>query len=58
MPAANIASRRVAEVRDVPDARLELLRSEAEDVYLCFNTKQEDQGVVNAARLKELLGMT
>jgi uncharacterized protein YecE (DUF72 family) len=36
--------------------RLEQLRSEAEDVYLCFNTKQEDQGVVNAARLKAMLG--
>jgi uncharacterized protein YecE (DUF72 family) len=35
--------------------RLQKLRSEAENLYLCFNTKQEDQGVVNAAKLKELL---
>jgi uncharacterized protein YecE (DUF72 family) len=36
--------------------RLEQLRSEAKDVYLCFNTKQEDQGVVNAAKLKGMVG--
>jgi uncharacterized protein YecE (DUF72 family) len=37
--------------------RLEQLRADATDVYLCFNTKQEDQGVVNAAKLKAMLAL-
>ena len=36
--------------------RLELLAADADEVYLTFNTKFEDQGVVNARRLKGLLG--
>ena len=31
------------------------LAAEAEEVYLAFNTKAEDQSVVNAARLQRLL---
>lgn len=37
--------------------RIEQLAAEADDVYLMFNTKLEDQGVVNAARLQKLLGI-
>ena len=36
--------------------RIERLSTEAEEVYLAFNTKFEDQGVVNARRLQALLG--
>jgi uncharacterized protein YecE (DUF72 family) len=36
--------------------RIEQLAAEAEDVYLTMNTKNGDQGVVNAARLQRLLG--
>jgi len=35
--------------------RIERLSAEAEEVYLTFNTKFEDQGVVNARRLQGLL---
>ncbi|MEX0785039.1 MAG: DUF72 domain-containing protein [Dehalococcoidia bacterium] len=35
--------------------RIEQLAAEAEDVYITFNTKAEDQSVVNAARLQRLL---
>lgn len=35
--------------------RIDQLTSEAQEVYLAFNTKAEDQGVVNAGRLKSLL---
>lgn len=35
--------------------RINQLTSEAQEVYLTFNTKAEDQGVVNAGRLKSLL---
>ncbi len=35
--------------------RIQRLAEEAREVYLVFNTKAEDQGVVNAARLKALL---
>ncbi|MBI1886203.1 MAG: DUF72 domain-containing protein [Chloroflexi bacterium] len=35
--------------------RIRQLAEEAEEVYLGFNTKAEDQGVANALRLKELL---
>ena len=38
--------------------RIEQLASEAEDVFLTFNTKTEDQSVVNAALLQRLLGLT
>ena len=37
--------------------RIEQLASEAEEVYLAFNTKAEDQSVVNAAKLQKLLGV-
>ena len=37
--------------------RIEQLAAEADEVYLCFNTKAEDQSVVNAALLKKLLGL-
>jgi len=37
--------------------RIEQLQSEADEVYLGFNTKAEDQSVVNAARLQRLLGV-
>jgi uncharacterized protein YecE (DUF72 family) len=37
--------------------RIEQLATDADDVYLMFNTKLEDQGVVNAARLQKLLGV-
>ena len=37
--------------------RIEQLAQEADDVYLAFNTKAEDQIVVNAARLQRLLGV-
>ena len=36
--------------------RIEKLAAEAKAVYLAFNTKAEDQGVVNAGRLKRLIG--
>jgi len=36
--------------------RIRQLESEAEELYLNFNTKAEDQSVVNAARLQKLLG--
>lgn len=36
--------------------RIQRLAEEAREVYLAFNTKAEDQGVVNAGRLKALLG--
>jgi len=36
--------------------RIERLSTEADEVYLAFNTKFEDQGVVNARRLQGLLG--
>jgi uncharacterized protein YecE (DUF72 family) len=35
--------------------RIERLADEAEEVYCAFNTKAEDQGVANAARLQKLL---
>jgi len=35
--------------------RIEQLAAEPEEVYLAFNTKAEDQSVVNAARLQRLL---
>ena len=35
--------------------RIEQLAAGAEEVFLTFNTKREDQGVVNAERLKTLL---
>lgn len=38
--------------------RIEQLAAEAEQVYLAFNTKAEDQSVVNAARLQRLLGLS
>jgi uncharacterized protein YecE (DUF72 family) len=38
--------------------RIEQLASEAEEVHLVFNTKFEDQGVVNSAALQNLLGIT
>ena len=37
--------------------RIEQLGAEAEEVYLAFNTKAEDQSVVNAGRLQRLLGL-
>ncbi len=37
--------------------RVAQLAAEAEEVYLCFNTKAADQGVVNAGRMKARLGM-
>lgn len=37
--------------------RIRRLAEEAQEVYLAFNTKAEDQGVVNAGRLKRLLGV-
>jgi uncharacterized protein YecE (DUF72 family) len=37
--------------------RIEQIASEAEEVYLAFNTKAEDQSVVNAGRLQHLLGL-
>ena len=36
--------------------RIERLSTEAEEVYLAFNTKFEDQGVMNARLLQGLLG--
>ncbi len=36
--------------------RIEQLASEADELYLAFNTKAEDQSVVNAAKLQGLLG--
>lgn len=36
--------------------RIERLAAEADEVYLTFNTKAEDQGVANARRLQRLLG--
>jgi uncharacterized protein YecE (DUF72 family) len=36
--------------------RIQRLATEANEVYLTFNTKFEDQGVVNARRLQALLG--
>jgi uncharacterized protein YecE (DUF72 family) len=38
--------------------RIEMLTAEAEEVYLAFNTKGEDQGVLNAQLLQRLLGLT
>ena len=38
--------------------RIEQLAAEAEEVHLVFNTKFEDQGVVNSAALQKLLGIT
>jgi len=35
--------------------RIDQLAAQAEEVYLTFNTKAEDQSVVNAGRLKKLL---
>ena len=35
--------------------RIEQLATEAEELYLAFNTKAEDQSVVNAGKLKRLL---
>ena len=37
--------------------RIEGLARDAEEVHLIFNTKAEDQGVQNAARLQRLLGL-
>lgn len=37
--------------------RIEQLAAEADDLYLAFNTKAEDQSVVNAGRLQRLLGL-
>ena len=37
--------------------RIEQLTAAAEEVYLTMNTKNDDQGVVNAAKLKGLLGL-
>ena len=37
--------------------RIEQLQGESESLYLGFSTKAEDQGVVNAANLKKLLGI-
>ena len=37
--------------------RIEQLGAEAEQVFLAFNTKVEDQSVVNAGRLQRLLGL-
>ena len=37
--------------------RIEQLGAEAEEVHLVFNTKFEDQGVVNCAKLQRLLGL-
>ena len=37
--------------------RIRQLAAEAEEVYLAFNTKAEDQSVVNASRLQRLLGL-
>lgn len=37
--------------------RIEQLRAEAGEVYLAFNTKAEDQSVVNAAKLQRMLGL-
>jgi uncharacterized protein YecE (DUF72 family) len=36
--------------------RIEQLTGGADEVYLTMNTKNGDQGVVNAARLQRLLG--
>ena len=37
--------------------RIEQLRAESDSLYLSFSTKAEDQGVANAASLKNLLGV-
>ena len=37
--------------------RIEQLQSESNSLYLSFSTKAEDQGVANAAHLKQLLGV-
>ncbi len=37
--------------------RVRALAAEAEDVHLVFNTKKEDQGMVNAAAMQRLLGV-
>lgn len=37
--------------------RIQQLAAEADQVHLIFNTKAEDQGVANAARMQELLGL-
>ncbi len=37
--------------------RIEQLAAEADELYLTFNTKAEDQSVVNGERLKKLLGL-
>ena len=37
--------------------RIDQLTADAQEVYLAFNTKAEDQSVVNAGRLKRLLGL-
>ncbi|MEX1254938.1 MAG: DUF72 domain-containing protein [Dehalococcoidia bacterium] len=37
--------------------RIDQLASEADELYLAFNTKAEDQSVVNAAKLQKLLGV-
>ncbi|MEX0799792.1 MAG: DUF72 domain-containing protein [Dehalococcoidia bacterium] len=37
--------------------RIEKLAAEAEEVYVVFNTKAEDQGIVNAQRLQKLMNL-
>jgi uncharacterized protein YecE (DUF72 family) len=37
--------------------RIEQLRAEVDELYLAFNTKTDDQSVVNASKLQALLGM-
>ena len=37
--------------------RIDKLRAEAEELYISFSTKVEDQSVANAMRLKRLLGL-
>lgn len=37
--------------------RIRALANDADEVYVTFNTKAEDQSVVNAARLQKLLGL-
>jgi len=37
--------------------RIEQLRAEVDELYLAFNTKTDDQSVVNAAKLQTMLGV-